>query len=45
MMECTDNMGSERKLSRSYYFYYIADVLWNSSLKQPAAAEDDLQKV
>lgn len=38
MMECTDYMGSEKEQSRCYYFYYITDVLWNSSLKQAAAA-------
>lgn len=32
-------MGTERGQSRYYYFYYIAEVLWNSSLKQPAAKQ------
>lgn len=30
-------MGTGRGQSRYYYFYYIAEVLWNSSLKQMAA--------
>lgn len=35
--ECTAHMGTGRGQSRYYYFYYIAEVLWNSSLKQMAA--------
>lgn len=43
--ECTAHMATERGQSRYYYFYYKAEVLWNSSLKQPAAKSQTPKKL